>query len=130
MKKIVLLLFMLLGGAASSFAYENGVGIFAASSDSNSGSPTEDTEIININSYTEIEFRCNFTSGALGVSSTSSAYAYLKHGGTLIDYFNFERIPYAPFSAGKNAAFTGYWYSLELKISCASNAIGLAELRW
>ena len=127
MKKIILAFVLLFAGMTSSYAYNNGVGVFAASLDSQSGYlPTEDTEFVNINATCPIFYRTSFTTGALGYSSPASAYAYLRDGGSYVAWTNFN----GTVSGTASGTFTGYWSTLELKISCAVNAIGLAELMW
>jgi hypothetical protein len=126
MKRIILACFILFAGISSSFAYNNGVGAFAMSADSQYGTtPANVTQIVNINANCEIFYQTTWTRGAWG-TSTSSAYAYLKNGGSMVAYTTYDGTASGPSSS----TFTGYWGTMELTISCGTNTIGLAELRW
>lgn len=122
MKKIVLMIVMLFIGVTSSFAYNNSIGIMAASPESGMGYPSQKSEFININSYCEVYFSCSYTNA--GSPSSPEGSAYLKHGGSVIHSYTFGS------STGNSATYTNYWYTLELGISCVYNSIGLVQLYW
>lgn len=114
MKKIILIIFIFICAGTSSYAYDNGIGVFAYSGQSKQ-------EFVNVNSYCEIYFRCSATPG---LGNIYDGYAYLKHGGALIHSFTLG-------GASTSVKYSGYWNTLEVGISCGSNGtIGLAELMW
>jgi hypothetical protein len=122
MKKIILIVVALFTGVTSSFAYNNGVGIMAASPESGMGYPSQKSEYININSYCQVYFSCSYTNA--GIASPPVGSAYLKHGGSTVHFYNFGS------GTGNTGLYTDYWYTLELGIACNYNAIGLVQLNW
>ena len=121
MKNIFTFFFLLIG--VSAFSYNNSADVFVQSYDS--GGTGYGTKSFIVNSYTSLNFRCTFTNGSSGPDSYSSGYATLKHGGQLIDSFNYNGS-----NGSYNSTFTGQWYVMELNVSCSSNAIGLAQVIW
>ncbi|GGH15532.1 hypothetical protein FAZ19_06565 [Sphingobacterium alkalisoli] len=122
MKKIILILSLLFASATMSFAYTNGIGLMASTVPGMY--PSSNSQVVSINSYCEIAFRCTYTNGGEPAYIPTSGAGYLKHGSTLIHDYNFGA------STGAYQTFLGHWYAIEVGIVCYSNSIGLVEFMW
>lgn len=122
MKKIILILCLLVTSVTMSFAYTNGIGLMASSVPGMY--PANNSQVVWINSYCEIAFRCTYSGAGEPSYIPTSGSAYLKHGSTTIHNYIFGA------STGNYQTFSEYWYAMEVGIYCASNSIGLVELMW